>query len=118
MTDKIRGSAYILQHLFNVEMVKDPETAIELAEVLFRRKYGADSLKLQQPLSAKDEGDSWTISGNPDALDSSDQSGPIHIGLMKADASVISFQFTLPRTLRDELEKVKPNTDDLIKPKR
>lgn len=117
MTDRIKGSAYILHHLLNVEMVKDTETAIELAEVLFRRQYGVDSLQLQQPLSAKDEGDYWTISGTSDALDPSDQLGPIHIELMKADASIVSFQFTLPQAIRAKLEKVKLNRDEMVKPK-
>jgi NTF2 fold immunity protein len=109
-----KGSSYIMQ-LLDMNIVKDGETAIELAEVIIRHQHGSQFLKLQQPLSVKDDGDNWIIDGAPDALDSSNHTGPMHIKLMKADASVLSFHSSLPKALHDELAKIKPNTDKTSK---
>jgi hypothetical protein len=107
MTDKMKGSAYILQKILREDMVKNAEMAIGLAEVLIRHRWDADTLKLQQPLSARDAEDRWVVEGTPNALDPSSQSGPVHIELNEADARILSFCFTLPREIREKFDKVR-----------
>jgi len=86
-------------------MVDDAEMAIELAEVLIRRRFGDDSLKAQQPLSARDAGEFWVIEGIPNASELATGLGPVRIELKKADASIASLYFTLPSALQAKLRK-------------
>ena len=72
----------------NGDMIDDAETARELAEVLIRRRYGEDILKIQQPLTVRDSEGFWIVDGSPNAFEPKTGLGPVYVQLKKIDASV------------------------------
>lgn len=72
----------------NGNMIDDAETAMELASVLIRRRYGEEILKIQQPLTVRDSEEFWIVEGPPNAFEPKTGLGPVYVQLKKTDASV------------------------------
>lgn len=103
MTNAKWPFAQVMQAV-NGDMVEDADTAIGLASVLIRRRSGEEFLKIQQPLSARDDGEFWWVDGASDAFEEKTGLGSIHIQLKKADASVAAM-FCWPA---EQLKKLRP----------
>lgn len=91
-----------VMQIANGDMIENAETAIELASVLIRHRHGEEFLKIQQPLSARDNGEFWWVDGPLNAFEKKTGLGSIHIQLKKLDASVTAM-FCLPA---EELKKM------------
>jgi NTF2 fold immunity protein of polymorphic toxin system component len=87
MTNDKSSFDHVMQAI-NGNMIDDAETAIELASVLIRRRYGEDILKIQQPLTVRDSEEFWIIEGPPNAFEPKTGLGPVYVQLKKIDASV------------------------------
>ena len=85
-----------IQHLVIGDLVKNTETAVELAAILIRRNFGEDSLKEQQPLSAHEDGDYWSVDGTPTMMKNTSGFGSVRVRIKKTDASVASLYWDPP----------------------
>ena len=93
----------------NGNMVNDAITAIDLASVLIRHRYGEEFLKVQQPLSTRDDGEFWLVDGPPNAVETKSGIGPIHIRLKKSDASVAGLFCSLSKELEKKMRSKRPS---------
>jgi hypothetical protein len=88
-------------HIYKVlqgDLVENAETAIDLAAVLIRRNWSEDTLKVQQPLVAREEGDTWLVEGTPKTTPAPGEL-LVHVQLKKSDASVVCLHWTLQNPL-------------------
>jgi len=93
-----------LSRAVNGDMIDDAETAIEIASVFVRRRFGEEFLKVQQPLSARDDGEFWWVDGPLNAFEKKTGLGSVHLKLKRSDASVAAL-LCLPA---EELKKMRP----------
>jgi hypothetical protein len=49
---------------FNREPLITEAMALEIAKLVFIREFGSEDFERQQPLTVRDEGDSWLIEGS------------------------------------------------------
>lgn len=103
MTNDKWPFAHVMQAV-NGDMIDDAETAIELASVFIRRRFGEGFLKVQHLLSARDDGEFWWVDGPPNAFEKETDLGSVHLQLRRSDAGVASI-FCLPAK---ELKKMRP----------
>jgi len=61
------------------------ETALTMAEMIFKEFYGEDNFKTQLPLKLTDGGDRWIIEGSRDGYDYPVRDGELHFGRAKID---------------------------------
>jgi hypothetical protein len=80
------------------DLVENAETAIDLAAVLIRRNWSEDTLKAQQPLVGREEGDTWLVEGTPKTTPATGEL-LVHVQIKKADASVVCLNWTLQKPL-------------------
>lgn len=86
------GPAFVQRVLLG-DLVNDAKTATALTAVLVSNNFGDDVLRRQEPLSASDGGDYWTIEGSFNRDRTSEGVGKLIAKVNKADARVISLMF-------------------------
>jgi hypothetical protein len=72
------------------------DTAIELIRRVVRDRYGQDEVDRNEPLTVKEEGDTWSVRGtiSPSAAGSRTAwMGPIHARVAKFDGQILGFIF-------------------------
>ena len=70
------------------------EIALVLAEMVFKRVYGEDDFKMQQPLTISDDDDRWMIVGNRRSEEPSTQTGnlldgPVEMIVLKRNGQIV-----------------------------
>ncbi|MFE0759011.1 hypothetical protein ACFW16_33945 [Inquilinus sp. NPDC058860] len=71
-------------------LVKNEALAKELAAALWRSRFGADALAIQEPLRVEDQGDRWRIVGSAAGdLRSLPPVAPMVVVIAKADGQVL-----------------------------
>lgn len=89
------SSFRFLQRVFYGDAVKDEATALALAEVLIRSKFGEKELERQLPLSVRTDEDCWIIEGSYNKDESKVGEGPAIIRMNKAHATIESMYLRL-----------------------
>lgn len=89
------GNSYLYQ-ILQGDLVEDAETAVDLAAVLIRRKWGDDTLNEQQPLVAREDGDAWWVEGAPRKSEASPGALSVRMQMKKKDASVALLHWLPP----------------------
>lgn len=92
---------------FNGGMINSSETAIAIASAILKGHFGEEELLRQQPLQARDDGESWFVKGSYRDLDLEPvDGGAWFIRMMKDDGRVVDLGH---RILDLEIpEEVKP----------
>jgi hypothetical protein len=92
MTPEMRAKAFKrFQQMVYGDLIKDKETAIALAELLIKSKFGDQVLTAQRPLNAKTDGDFWIVEGSVTKDSTQSLEGPVILRVNKADLTVEEF---------------------------
>lgn len=70
------------------------DTATELIRRVVRDRYGQDELDSNEPLTVKDDGDTWLVRGAPSSSAAGARPawmGPIHGRVAKFDGQILGF---------------------------
>jgi len=92
ITPEMRAKAFKrFQQMVYGDLIKDKETAIALAEVLIKSKFGDQVLAIQRPLNATADDDFWVVEGSVTKDPKKALEGPVILRINKADLAVEEF---------------------------